>query len=82
MELAIDVDASVADALDEDFHGREWTVISVISVITVMRVLGKSKSLRLGNRRMSFKCTPRRTYCQLSIEAPLAALEFELRNVF
>ena len=36
VELAIDVDTSVADALDEDFHGREWTVISVI---TMMRVL-------------------------------------------
>ena len=36
MELAIDVDASVADALDEDFHGRAWTVISVITVIEMI----------------------------------------------
>ena len=26
MELAIDADASVADALDEDFHGRECKI--------------------------------------------------------
>ncbi|MDE2704725.1 MAG: hypothetical protein OXI35_06615, partial [Gemmatimonadota bacterium] len=33
VELAIDVDTSVADALDENFHGREWTGITVIEMI-------------------------------------------------
>ena len=37
VELAIDVDTSVADALDEDFHEREWTVISVIAMMRVLK---------------------------------------------
>ena len=63
-ELAIDVDAGVADALDEDFHEREWTVIIVITVITVIEMIYQRcefSALRLGKHHMSFKCTPRRT---------------------
>ena len=51
-ELAIDVDASVADALDEDFHGRGCN-ISGDAVGIWENSLGKSV--------IEVKCTPRRT---------------------
>ena len=52
-ELAIDEDASVADALDEDFHGRGYK-ISGDAVGIWENSLGKSAIELL-------KCTPRRT---------------------
>ncbi len=87
VELAIDVDASVADALDEDFHGREWTVIIVITVITVIEMiyrrceLSEVQAFEAWGSSHEFQMYPSPHLCQLRLESPLAALEFELWDV-
>ena len=84
VELAIDVDTSVADALDEDFHEREWTVISVISVIEMIYrrcEFSEVQAFEAWESSHEFQMYLSPHYCQLRLEAPLAAFEFELRNV-
>ena len=82
------MDASVADALDEDFHGRKWTVIIVITVITVIEMIyrrcefSEVQAFEAWESSHEFQMYPSPNLCQLPLEAPLAALEFELRNVF
>lgn len=82
VEFAIDVDASVADALDEDFHEREWTVITVIEMIYQRCEFSEVQAFAAWESSDEFQMYPSSHHCQLRLEAPLAALEFELRNVF
>ena len=56
-------------------------MIVVISVIIAMRVF-KTQVFGAWESSHEFQMYPSPYLCQLRLEAPLAALEFELRNVF